>query len=115
LYGGEERDWHKGHDFAVPTGTPVYAPAAGVVTLAQLTFFNGNLIILDHGDRLFTIYAHLSEMNVKPGGKVKAGQLIGRVGTTGRSSGPHLHWGAYWQNLAIDPILLLNPTESPVP
>jgi exodeoxyribonuclease VII large subunit len=115
LYGGEERSWHKGHDFAVPRGTPIYAPAAGVVTLAEMTFFNGNLVIIDHGDRLFTIYAHLSAMNVKPGDKVERGRLIGKVGTTGRSTGPHLHWGAYWQNMAIDPILLVNQDESTTP
>jgi murein DD-endopeptidase MepM/ murein hydrolase activator NlpD len=115
LYGGEERSWHKGHDFAVPRGTPIHAPADGIVTMAAMTFFNGNLVIIDHGDRLFTIYAHLSAMDVKPGDKVRRGQLIGKVGTTGRSTGPHLHWGVYWQNMAIDPILLVNQHESTIP
>lgn len=106
-YNGEERSWHKGADFAAPTGTPVKAPAAGVITLARDTFFNGNLLILDHGQGLFTIYAHLDSMKVKEGDRVAQGQIIGAIGTTGRSTGPHLHWGAYWHNVAIDPLFLL--------
>lgn len=106
-YNGEERSWHKGADFAAPTGTPIKAPAAGVITLARDTFFNGNLIILDHGQGLFTIYAHLDSMKVNAGDSVAQGQIIGAVGTTGRSTGPHLHWGAYWHNVALDPLFLL--------
>lgn len=104
-YNGQERSWHKGHDLAAKTGTPVYAPADGIVRLARDTFMSGNLIMLDHGGAITTVYAHLDSMNVKVGDTVTVGQLIGKVGTTGRSSGPHLHWGAYWQNVAIDPIL----------
>jgi murein DD-endopeptidase MepM/ murein hydrolase activator NlpD len=107
-YNGQERSWHKGHDLAAKTGTPVYAPADGVVRLARDTFMSGNLIMLDHGGGITTVYAHLSAMDVKVGDTVKAGELIGKVGTTGRSSGPHLHWGAYWKNVAIDPILWVN-------
>jgi len=104
-YNGEERSWHRGHDLAAPTGTPVRAPAAGVVRLARWTFMTGNLLMLDHGAGITSVYAHLSKMDVKAGQKVKAGQVIGKVGTTGRSSGPHLHWGMYWQSVPIDPIL----------
>jgi murein DD-endopeptidase MepM/ murein hydrolase activator NlpD len=75
------------------------------VRLARETFMSGNLILLDHGGGITTAYAHLSQMDVKVGDTVKAGEVIGKVGTTGRSSGPHLHWGAYWKNVAIDPIL----------
>lgn len=107
-YNGEERSWHKGLDIATPTGTPISAPADGVVRLAlEESFFNGNLIILDHGHQFMTIYAHLDSMAVKAGEKVKQGQHIGAVGTTGRSTGPHLHWGLYWHNVALDPQLLL--------
>lgn len=107
-YNGEERNWHKGVDFAAPTGTPVYAPAGGIVRLAlKESFFNGNLIILDHGHQMMTIYAHLNSMDVKAGDTVKAGDLLGKVGSTGRSTGPHLHWGLYWRNMALDPMLLL--------
>jgi murein DD-endopeptidase MepM/ murein hydrolase activator NlpD len=104
-YNGVERSWHKGHDLAAPTGTPIKAPAPGVVRLARNTFMSGNLLMLDHGGGLTTVYAHLSEMAVKVGQQVSTGQVIGKVGTTGRSSGPHLHWGMYWQNSALDPIL----------
>ena len=104
-YNGQERSWHKGHDLAAKTGTPVKAPADGIVRLARNTFMSGNLILLDHGGAITTVYAHLNEMDVKVGDTVKAGEVIGKVGTTGRSSGPHLHWGAYWRNTPIDPIL----------
>ncbi len=104
-YNGQERSWHKGHDLAAKTGTPIKAPADGIVRLARETFMSGNLIMLDHGGALTTVYAHLDSMGVKVGDSVKAGDVIGTVGTTGRSSGPHLHWGAYWKNIAIDPIL----------
>jgi hypothetical protein len=104
-YNGQERSWHKGHDLAAKTGTPVHAPARGTVRLARETFMSGNLIMLDHGGGVTTVYAHLSRMDVKPGDVVKPGQIIGKVGTTGRSSGPHLHWGVYWQNVPLDPML----------
>lgn len=104
-YNGEERSWHRGHDLAAKTGTPVHAPAAGTVRLARETFMSGNLVMLDHGGGITSVYAHLSRMDVKVGDTVKAGQPIGKVGTTGRSSGPHLHWGMYWQNTPLDPML----------
>ena len=101
---GEERSWHKGIDYAAPTGTPVYAPAAGIVRLARDTFMSGQLVMLDHGGQLSTVYAHLNKIHVKVGDKVKQGQHIADVGNTGRSSGPHLHWGMYWGAMAIDPL-----------
>ena len=107
-YNGEERNWHKGVDFAAPTGTPVYAPASGVVRLALAdSFFNGNLVILDHGQQFMTIYAHLHSMDVQKGDIVSTGDMLGKVGSTGRSTGPHLHWGLYWRNMPLDPMLLL--------
>ncbi|MDE0724133.1 MAG: M23 family metallopeptidase [Alphaproteobacteria bacterium] len=108
VFNGQERSWHKGTDFAAPTGTSVKAPADAVVTLALAdSFFNGNLIVLDHGHQVYTIYAHLDKMDVKKGDLVKQGVKIGEVGSTGRSTGPHLHWGLYWRNMALDPNLLL--------
>ncbi len=107
IYDGQERKWHKGTDFAAAKGVAVKAPATGIVRLAKNTFFSGNLIILDHGGKLFTSYAHLSEINVKVGDTITSGQLLGRVGSTGRSTGPHLHWAAYWKNIPIDAILLV--------
>ncbi len=108
LFNGEERSWHKGVDIAAKEGTEVYAPSNGVVRLALAnSFFNGNLVIIDHGQQLMTIYAHLSSMSVKVGDKVTSKTIIGKVGSTGRATGPHLHWGLYWRNMALDPKLLI--------
>lgn len=113
FYNNEERNWHKGADFAAKTGTPVVAPANGVVRLALAnSFFNGNLIILDHGFQMMTIYAHLDTMRVKVGQHVSQGDIIGTVGTTGRSTGPHLHWGLYFKNMALNPMLLLEEKQT---
>lgn len=107
-FNGQERSWHRGLDLAAPTGTPVAAPANGRVVLARAdSFFNGNLIIIDHGRGVFTIYAHLHTMGVQVGDTVTRGQTIATVGSTGRSTGPHLHWGLYWHNMALDPQLFL--------
>ena len=107
-YNGEERSWHKGLDIAAPTGTPIYAPIDGVVRLAlPMSFFNGNLIILDHGQEVFTLYAHLHKIHVTEGQAVKQGDHIGDIGSTGRSTGPHLHWGMSWRGIALDPALMV--------
>lgn len=106
-YNGVERNWHRGLDIARPTGTPVNAPASGKVVFAAMTFLNGNLIVLDHGQQLFTVYAHLNRIGVKVGDEVKQGGQIGEIGTTGRSTGPHLHWGLFWGQEALDPGLLV--------
>lgn len=109
-YNGQERSWHKGHDLAAPPGTPVQAPAGGVVRLARSTFMNGNLVMIDHGHYVTSLYAHLDSMAVKVGDVVKQGDKLGEIGTTGRSTGPHLHWGISWKNIAIDPILWVGHT-----
>jgi murein DD-endopeptidase MepM/ murein hydrolase activator NlpD len=94
VYGGLERPPHTGLDIANATGTPVRAPAEGVVRLATGPFLlEGNMVLLDHGAGLVTSYMHLSEIAVRAGQKVKQGAVMGRIGTTGRSTGPHLHWG----------------------
>lgn len=93
---------HRGQDFATPTGTPLLAPADGVVTLADELYYEGNAIFLDHGQGLVSIFMHLSAFDVEPGDVVKAGDLIGKTGNTGRSTGPHLHWAVKWQNTATD-------------
>ena len=106
-YNGEERSWHKGYDLAAPRGTPIFAPADGVVTLARDTFMTGNLVMLEHGHGFSTLYAHMHALEVKVGQRVRQGERIGAVDTTGRSTGPHLHWGLYWRQGALDPALLL--------
>ena len=100
---------HQGMDIAAKEGTPVKAAADGEVVLAYPDlFYSGNVIVLDHGFGLQTIYAHLQKMDVKRGDKVKQGDIIGAVGKTGRVTGPHLHWGASLRNVRFNPQSLLD-------
>lgn len=107
IFNGEARSPHGGTDFKAAPGTVVFAPADGVVALAASQYFAGNAVYLDHGDGLVTMSFHLSEILVKDGQTVKRGQPIGKVGATGRVTGPHLHFGARWRGAKIDPQLLL--------
>jgi len=90
---GEARSPHTGVDFAAPAGTPVYATQAGKVALAENLYYSGNTVVIDHGFGIYTLYAHLSEIEVEAGQAVAASAEIGKVGATGRVTGPHLHWG----------------------
>ncbi|APG62072.1 hypothetical protein LPB140_03750 [Sphingorhabdus lutea] len=112
IYQGKPGSYHSGMDIAVPTGTEYVAPADGVVILASETDFSleGKLLMIDHGNGLNSAFLHSSELLVKTGDVVKQGQIIGRVGATGRASGPHLHWGMKWNAARVDPKLLL-PSE----
>jgi murein DD-endopeptidase MepM/ murein hydrolase activator NlpD len=96
-------------DIAGPAGTPFVAPAGGVVILAASSPFTleGNLLMIDHGMGLNSAFLHASALLVKKGDVVKQGQVIGRIGSTGRASGPHLHWGMKWNASRVDPRLLL--------
>jgi murein DD-endopeptidase MepM/ murein hydrolase activator NlpD len=110
FYNGEPRNPHFGVDVAAPKGAPVRAPAPGVVTLAEPDlFFSGGTVILDHGYRLSSTFLHMSEVSVKVGDELKAGDLIGAVGATGRATGPHLDWRMNWRDQRIDPQLLAPP------
>jgi len=104
---GEPRAPHTGVDFSAPAGTPVLAANAGVVVLAEEHFFAGKSLVLDHGEGLYTMYFHLEDSLVRPGQRVTQGAMIGRVGSTGRATGPHLHWGARLFGARIDPEELL--------
>jgi murein DD-endopeptidase MepM/ murein hydrolase activator NlpD len=106
-YNGVRQSVHQGLDFRAGTGTPVMAANGGRVVLAQDLFFEGNCIVLDHGQGLLTLYLHLSEFKVKEGDQVERGQLIGLSGGTGRVTGPHLHWAVRWHGLYLDPATLL--------
>lgn len=108
IYNGQPRSPHNGVDFGAPEGTPVVAPAAGRVALADDLYFSGGTIILDHGAGLFTTYLHLSRLDVRQGDLVSPGQVIGAVGSTGRSTGPHLHWGARLHGARVNPLDLLD-------
>ena len=105
-FNGTVQSVHKGLDLRAATGTPVHASAPGTVRLARNVFFGGNLVFLDHGCGLFTVYAHLSRLDVVPGQAVQAGQLLGLSGATGRVSAAHLHWGASIDGVDVDPLLV---------
>ena len=98
---------HMGSDYAVPVGAPVLAVADGTVVLAQDLFYPGNAVFIDHGDGLISMYFHLSDIDVEAGQEVRKGDRLGKVGTTGRSTGPHLFFGVRWHNARIDPRFLL--------
>jgi murein DD-endopeptidase MepM/ murein hydrolase activator NlpD len=107
ILNGEPRSPHGGADFNSPSGTPIKAPNAGRVVLAGDLYYTGNTVILDHGLTLFSLFAHLSEINVKGGDTVAAGDVVGKVGATGRVTGPHLHWTVRINGARIDPLSLL--------
>jgi murein DD-endopeptidase MepM/ murein hydrolase activator NlpD len=107
VFNGAVQSTHQGLDFRVPTGTPVAAVNGGTVILAQSLYFEGNCIVIDHGQGLLTLYLHLSEMRVKEGERVVKGQQIGLSGGTGRATGPHLHLAVRWQGIYLNPAGLL--------
>ena len=111
FYNGEPRSPHTGRDYSAPQGTPVMAAEEGVVGLAEEHFFGGNSIFVDHGGGLVTMYLHLHEMFVEPGQRVTRGAVIGSVGSTGRSTGPHLHFGIRLHGQRVDPVRLMADPE----
>ena len=98
---------HSGVDFPATTGTPIHAAQNGRVVLAQELFFSGNTVVLDHGLGIYTFYGHLSEIDVKPGDELQSGQVLGKVGATGRVTGPHLHWGLTVERARVNPLQLV--------
>ena len=110
ILNGKPRAPHLGVDIAAPSGAPIIAASDGVVSLThEGMFFTGKTIQIDHGLGVGTIYIHLSKVLVKEGQRVRKGELIGRVGKTGRVTGPHLHWGLTWKTMRLDPSLLVGP------
>jgi biotin carboxyl carrier protein len=108
VYNGKPGSPHSGMDIAAPSGTPVKAPAAGVVTFADPDLYlTGGTLVIDHGHGISSNFLHLSRIDVRVGDRVGQGQIVAAVGSTGRSTGPHLHWGMNWFDVRIDPQLVL--------
>jgi len=110
MFNGTLASIHRGTDFHAPSGTPVVAANDGEVVIAQAMFYEGNLVVIDHGQQFTTLYMHLSKIEVKVGERVAKGERIGLSGATGRVTGPHLHLGVRWQGTYVDPVLLLGLT-----
>jgi hypothetical protein len=107
VFNGQPRGAHGGADFPSPAGTPVKAPNAGRVVLVRDLYYSGNTVIVDHGLGMFSYFAHLSEMSVAEGERIATGATVGRVGATGRVTGPHLHWTVRVGGARVDPLALL--------
>jgi murein DD-endopeptidase MepM/ murein hydrolase activator NlpD len=107
MFNGKLASIHRGTDFHAPSGTPVLAANDGVVIIAQNMFYEGNLVVIDHGQGFSTLYMHLSKIDVKVGERVAKGQPLGLSGATGRVTGPHLHLGVRWQGMYVDAVILL--------
>ena len=111
ILNGVPKSPHYGIDIAVPIGTPVYAPASGVISLADDLYYSGLTVILNHGLNVNSTFLHLSEIKVSIGDKVSRGQLIGFSGNTGRSTGPHLDWRIDWDGKRLDAEMLAGPIK----
>lgn len=107
VYNGELRSPHSGIDFRSAEGTPIRAPNAGTVVLASDLYFSGNVVIIDHGWGLYSYFAHLSAIDISEDDLVESGQVVGRVGATGRVTGPHLHWTVRLNEARVDPLSLM--------
>lgn len=111
FFNGEERNPHSGLDFAANSGTPIKAPAAGKVILIGDYFFNGKTVFLDHGQGLISMFCHLSAIDVQLGDEIARGGHIGKVGATGRATGPHLHWNVSLNDARVDPSIFIGAFE----
>ena len=108
IINGEPKNPHNGIDFAAPEGAPVYAPNHGRAVFIDEQFFSGKSLVIDHGFGLFTMYFHLSEILVDDGEDIIKGQVIAKVGKSGRATGPHLHWGMRLNGAKVNPISIIN-------
>ena len=107
FFNGEERNPHSGLDFAANQGTPIKAPAAGKVILIGDYFFNGKTVFVDHGQGLISMFCHLSAIDVRVGDELPRGGVLGKVGATGRATGPHLHWNVSLNDARVDPAIFI--------
>ena len=111
IFNGEPRAPHSGLDVAVPRGTPIKAAAQGKILATGDYFFNGKTVFIDHGNGLITMYCHLDRIDVQSGDQVMQGQRVGLAGSTGRSSGPHLHWSVVLNGTMVNPELFLTTKQ----
>lgn len=107
FFNNQPRNPHSGLDIAAPEGTPVNAPAGGIVTVTGNYFFNGNTVLINHGNGLVSMYCHMQQIDVQPGATIEQGEQIGTVGKTGRATGPHLHWSVSLNDVRVEPGLLI--------
>ena len=107
FFNGQPRSPHSGLDIAAKQGTPILAPTSGEIVLADELYFNGKTVFIDHGQGLVTMYCHMSEILVVNGTTVRQGDQIGLVGSTGRATGPHLHWSVSLNGFRVDPYILI--------
>ena len=107
FFNGEERNPHAGLDFAVPAGTPIKTPAAGKVILIGNYFFNGNTVFVDHGQGFISMFCHMSKVDTKVGQQLARGDVVGKVGSTGRATGPHMHWNVSLNDARVDPAIFI--------
>jgi murein DD-endopeptidase MepM/ murein hydrolase activator NlpD len=111
ILNGQQRSRHAGIDLRAEEGTPVLASNSGIVVLVDELFFSGRSVIVDHGWGIYSMYFHLSDSLVREGDRIRKGATVGRVGSTGRSTGPHLHWGIRMKGARVDPLSLVRSTE----
>lgn len=109
FFNDQARSPHKGMDMSAGNGEPIAASRTGIIAATGNYFFNGNTVLIDHGQGFVTLYCHMSEITVEQGQQVETGEIIGAVGSTGRVTGPHLHFGTYLNGTAVDPSILLEP------
>jgi murein DD-endopeptidase MepM/ murein hydrolase activator NlpD len=107
FFNGEERNPHSGLDFAVPAGTPIKTPAGGKVILVGNYFFNGNTVFVDHGQGFISMFCHMSRIDVQTGQVLTRGAVVGKVGATGRATGPHMHWNVSLNDARVDPAIFI--------
>jgi len=107
VFNGQARNPHGGADFMSGTGTPIHAPNSGRIVVARNLYYSGNTVVIDHGLGVFSMLAHMSAFDAREGDRVVAGQVVGRVGATGRVTGPHLHWAVRVGGARVDPLSLL--------
>lgn len=113
ILNGTSRARHQGTDFRADEGTPIHAPNDGEVVLADDLYFSGHTVVLDHGEGLYSLFAHLSRVSVGLGSRVSRGELLGESGATGRVTGPHVHWAVRLQGVSVDPLSLVAALDPP--